>query len=184
MRGLFTKRVPSNMSLQLLREEMASQKLRRPLGVNWVFFVWHHWSLDSLWLATMVDWKFVTFSQRQWCHRKKTQWTPRGLYSFCEDISSGKTPSKAVNSYLMELSWWNAPTLALRVFHCDIIEWLSSLLYSLHCVLLKYGSEEKGSSLCKCSILLGFFMLKKLERLPSELLSEDKITNLLGFLTK
>jgi hypothetical protein len=36
--------------------------------------------------------------------------------------------------------------------------------------VLKYGSEEKGSSLCKCSILLGF--------LRSELLSEDKITNL------
>ena len=49
--------------------------------------------------------------------------------------------------------------------------------------LLKYGSEEKGSSLCKRSILLGFFMSKKLERLCSELLSEDKITNLLCFLT-
>ena len=50
--------------------------------------------------------------------------------------------------------------------------------------VLKYRSEEKGSSLCKCSILLGFFMSKKQERLRSELLSEDKITNLLGFLTK
>ena len=50
--------------------------------------------------------------------------------------------------------------------------------------LLKYGSEEKGPSLCKCSILQGFFMSKKLERLRSELLSEDKITNLLGFLTQ
>ena len=49
--------------------------------------------------------------------------------------------------------------------------------------ILKYGSEEKGSSLCKCSILLGFLMSKKQERLRSELLSEDKITNLLGFLT-
>ena len=49
--------------------------------------------------------------------------------------------------------------------------------------VLKYGSEEKGSSLCKCSILLGFIMSKKQERLRSELLSEDKITNLLGFLT-
>ena len=27
--------------------------------------------------------------------------------------------------------------------------------------VLKYGSEEKGSSLCKCSILLGFFYVKK-----------------------
>ena len=50
--------------------------------------------------------------------------------------------------------------------------------------VLKYGSEEKGFSLCKCSILLGIFMSKKIERLRSELLSEDKITNLLGFLTK
>ena len=49
---------------------------------------------------------------------------------------------------------------------------------------LKYGSEEKGSLLCKCSILLGFFMSKKLERLRSELLSEDKITNLFGFFTR
>ena len=49
--------------------------------------------------------------------------------------------------------------------------------------LLKYGSEKKGSSLYKCSPLLGFFMSKKLERLRSELLSEDKITILLVFLT-
>ena len=47
---------------------------------------------------------------------------------------------------------------------------------------LKYGSEEKGSSLCRFSILLGFIMSKKQERLRSELLSEDKIRNLLGFL--
>ena len=46
----------------------------------------------------------------------------------------------------------------------------------IEAVELKYGSEEKGSWLCKCSILLGFFMSKKLERLRSELLSEDKIT--------
>ena len=59
--------------------------------------------------------------------------------------------------------------------NCDpIVFWLA---------YLKYGSEEKGSSLSKCSILLGLFMSKKLERLRSELLSEDKITNLLGFLT-
>ena len=56
-----------------------------------------------------------------------------------------------------------------------------SIMYD---VALKYGSEEKGSSLYKCSPLLGFFMSKKLERLRSELLSEGKITNLLGFLTK
>ena len=48
---------------------------------------------------------------------------------------------------------------------------------------LKYGSEEKGSSFCKCSIFLGFLMSRKQERLRSELLSEHKITNLLGFLT-
>ena len=50
--------------------------------------------------------------------------------------------------------------------------------------ILKYGSEEKGSSLCRFSIFLGFIMSKNQERLRSELLSEDKITNLLGFLTK
>ena len=44
--------------------------------------------------------------------------------------------------------------------------------------LVKYGSEEKSSSLCKCSILLGSLMSKKLDNL-----SEDKITNILGFLT-
>ena len=49
--------------------------------------------------------------------------------------------------------------------------------------MLKYGSEEMGSSLCRCSSLMGFIMSKKQERLRSELLSEDKITNLLGFLT-
>ena len=30
---------------------------------------------------------------------------------------------------------------------------------------LKYGSEEKGSSLCRCSILLGFIMSKNLRGL-------------------
>ena len=34
-----------------------------------------------------------------------------------------------------------------------------------HDKLLKYGSEEKGSSFCKCSILLGFIMSKKLRGL-------------------
>jgi hypothetical protein len=49
--------------------------------------------------------------------------------------------------------------------------------------VLKYGSEEKGSSFCKCSILLGIIMSKKQERFRSELLSENKITNLLVFVT-
>ena len=31
--------------------------------------------------------------------------------------------------------------------------------------ILKYGSEEKGSSLCRCSILLGFIMSKNLRGL-------------------
>ena len=39
-------------------------------------------------------------------------------------------------------------------------------------VMLKYGSEEKGSSLCKCSILLGFIMSKKPKRFV--ILSSDK----------
>jgi hypothetical protein len=42
---------------------------------------------------------------------------------------------------------------------------LATLVFSswvLLCWLsLKYGSEEKGSSLCNCSTLLGFFMSKK-----------------------
>ena len=29
---------------------------------------------------------------------------------------------------------------------------------------LKYGSEEKGSSFCKCSILLGLIMSKKIKK--------------------
>ena len=49
--------------------------------------------------------------------------------------------------------------------------------------LLKYGSQEMGSWFYECSPLLGFIMSKKQERLRSELLSEDKITNLLVFLT-
>ena len=48
---------------------------------------------------------------------------------------------------------------------------------------LKYGSQEKNYLFYECSPLLGFIMSKKQERLRSELLSEDKITNLLVFLT-
>ena len=48
---------------------------------------------------------------------------------------------------------------------------------------LKYESDEKGSWFYKRSILLGFIMSKKQERLRSVLLSEDRITNLKGFLT-
>ena len=33
------------------------------------------------------------------------------------------------------------------------------------CLVLKYGSEEKGSSLYKCSILLGFILSKNLRGL-------------------
>ena len=39
--------------------------------------------------------------------------------------------------------------------------WVSNMLM----LFLKYGSEEKGSSLCKCSILLGFIMSKNLRGL-------------------
>ena len=49
--------------------------------------------------------------------------------------------------------------------------------------LLKYGSQERNYLFYECSLLLGFIILKKQERLRSELLSEDKITNLLVFLT-
>ena len=48
-------------------------------------------------------------------------------------------------------------------------------------ILLKMYSEETIPSFHECSPLLGFIMSKKQERLRSELLSEDKITNLLGF---
>ena len=49
--------------------------------------------------------------------------------------------------------------------------------------LLKYSSQERNYLFYECSPLLGFIMSKKQERLRSELLSEDKITNLLVFLT-
>ena len=49
--------------------------------------------------------------------------------------------------------------------------------------ILKMYSEETIPSFHECLPLLGFIMSKKQERLRSELLSEDKITNLLGFLT-
>ena len=48
---------------------------------------------------------------------------------------------------------------------------------------LKMASQEKIYLFYECSPLLGFIMSKKQERLRSELSSEDKITNLLGFLT-
>jgi hypothetical protein len=42
---------------------------------------------------------------------------------------------------------------------------------------------KDGIRLCRLSFLLGLVMPKKRERLHSELLSKDEITNLLGFLT-
>ena len=48
---------------------------------------------------------------------------------------------------------------------------------------LKMASQEKNYLFYECLPLLGFIMSKKQERLRSELLSEDKITNLLVFLT-
>ena len=68
------------------------------------------------------------------------------------------------------------------VISTEIIKQAQKYIFVLRRAL-KYGSEEKGSSLYRCSTLLGFIMSKKQERLRSELLSEDKITNLLGFLT-
>ena len=71
------------------------------------------------------------------------------------------------------------------IFHRDILNFWTMTYWPkvFEEILLKYGSEEKGSWFYKCSILLGFETSKKQERLSSELLSEDKITNLLGFLT-
>ena len=48
--------------------------------------------------------------------------------------------------------------------------------------LLKYGSEEKGSSFCKCSILLGFIMSKKLRGLWFYLLIKVQNATSLVFL--
>ena len=48
---------------------------------------------------------------------------------------------------------------------------MESLLEAMLVFLLKYGSEEKGSSLYKCSILLRFFV-KKPKRFV--ILSSDK----------
>ena len=49
--------------------------------------------------------------------------------------------------------------------------------------LLKYRSEEKGSSFCKCSILLGFIMSKKLRGLWFYLLIKVQNATSLVFLT-
>ena len=48
---------------------------------------------------------------------------------------------------------------------------------------LKYGSEEKGSSLCRCSILLGFIMSKNLRGLWFYLLIKVQNATSLVFLT-
>ena len=48
---------------------------------------------------------------------------------------------------------------------------------------LKYGSEKKGSSLCRCSILLGFIMSKNLRGLWFYLLIKVENTTSLVFLT-
>ena len=49
--------------------------------------------------------------------------------------------------------------------------------------LLKYGSGEKGSSLCKCSILLGFIMSNNLRGLWFYLLIKVQNATSLVFLT-
>ena len=53
-------------------------------------------------------------------------------------------------------------------------------LYHALYIYLKYGSEEKGSFFCKCSILLGFVMSKKLRGLWFYLLLKVNTTSL-GF---
>ena len=50
--------------------------------------------------------------------------------------------------------------------------------------VLKYGSEEKGSSLCKCSTLLGYIMSKNLKVLWFYLLIKVQNATSLVFLTK
>ena len=48
---------------------------------------------------------------------------------------------------------------------------------------LKYGSEEKGSSFCKCSIFLGFIMPKNLRGLWFYVLIKVQNATSLVFLT-
>ena len=55
---------------------------------------------------------------------------------------------------------------------------VKNILSVLLRILLKMYSEERIPSFHECLPLLGFIMSKKQERLRSELLSEDKITNL------
>ena len=95
---------------------------------------------------------------------------------FCED---GLETKMAFEIYPpICTTWWMTGPYFLQ-----LSQKLKTDCLMISVFLLKYGSEEKGSWLYRCSILLGFIVSKKQERLRSELLSEDKITNLLGFLT-
>ena len=101
------------------------------------------------------------------------------------------------NIALLESKFWNAleqqqnEELPKKDFYTDSIPYLcigsalnrTTPIERSVAVSLKYGSEEKGSWFYRCSSFLGFIMSKKQEKLRSELLSEEKITNLLGFLT-
>ena len=74
------------------------------------------------------------------------------------------------------------PELKTRFVPISMYTTVSDHAHCAGCILKMY-SEETIPSFHECSPLLGFIMSKKQERLRSELLSEDKITNLLGFLT-
>ena len=69
-------------------------------------------------------------------------------------------------------------------FHWNLMHllWVSVVLRSSNW-LLKYGSEEKGSSLYKCSILLGFILSKNLRGLWFYLLTQVQNATSLVFLT-
>ena len=73
-----------------------------------------------------------------------------------------------------------------------VYDWIHRLFFIYSCsynqfiyaiLLLKYGSEEKGSSLCRCSILLGFIMSKNLRGLWFYLLIKVQNATSLVFLT-
>ena len=70
---------------------------------------------------------------------------------------------------------WSKMSMSVPVNHVGSI-WF-------HSEPLKYGSEEKSSSFCKCSILLGFIMSKKLRGLWFYLLIKVQNATSIVFLT-
>jgi hypothetical protein len=91
--------------------------------------------------------------------------------------SQKKIPSAVVIQYR---AWYLF--LRLRCYIPGIIL-VSARLLRIALNTLKYGSEEKGSSLCRCSILLGFIVSKNLRGLWFCLLIKVQNATSLVFLT-